>query len=125
VTIEAKSAPLSIRVNLRDGFMSVKVAGTATLSNVSAAIESISDETIRHNAKRLLVDLTEVSEELGFVDHAVISDKAATHYGHLERVASVVPDGRRLGTSEQAAQLRGTQLRVFASREEAAAWLEN
>jgi hypothetical protein len=125
VTPEANAVPLSIRVNLREGFMSVKVAGTATLANVSSAIESISDETIRHNAKRLLVDLTLVREHLGFVDHAVISDKAATHYGHLERVASLVPDGRRRGTSEQAAQLRGMQLRVFTSREEAAAWLEN
>jgi hypothetical protein len=124
VTIDANSVPLSIRVNLRDGFMSVKLAGTATLGNVTAAIESISDETIRHNAKRLLVDLTQVSEQLGFVDHAVISDRAATHYGHLEKVASVVADGHRRGTSEQAGQLRGIQLRVFTSREEAAAWLE-
>jgi hypothetical protein len=125
VTTEQAFVPLSIRVNLREGFMSVKVAGTATLGNVTAAIESISDETIRHNAKRLLVDLTLVREHLGFVDHAVISDRAATHYGHLERVASVVPSGHRRGTSEQAAQLRGMQLRVFTSREEAAEWLEN
>jgi len=124
VTTDPTSVPLSIRVNLREGFMSVKVAGTATLGNVTAAIELISDETIRHNAKRLLVDLSLVREHLGFVDHAVISDRAATHYGHLERVASVVPSGHRRG-SEQAAQLRGMQLRVFTSREEAAAWLEN
>ena len=125
MTTDLACAPLSIRVNLRESFMSVKVAGTATLGNVTAAIESISDETIRHNARRLLVDLTRVSEQLGFVDHAVISDRAATHYGHLERVASVVPSGHRRGTSEQAAQLRGMQLRVFTSREEAAAWLED
>jgi hypothetical protein len=124
VTIDATPVPLSIRVNLREGFMSVKIAGRLTLGNASAAIEAISDETIRHNAKRLLVDLSGVQEQMGFVDHAVLSDRAVTHYGHLEKVASVVPVGHKRGTSEQAALLRGLQLRVFTSRDEAAAWLE-
>jgi hypothetical protein len=121
---DTASHPLGIRVNLRDGFMSVKVAGTATLRNVTAAIESISDETIRQNARRLLVDLTQVREQLAHVDHETISERAAARYVHLEKVASIVPEGHMHGTSEPAARRRGIDLRVFTSRKEAAAWLE-
>ena len=104
--------------------MSAKVSGAASLENIRRMIDDLSDESMRMNATRLLVDLRHVSEHFKITEHMVIGDAAASQLGHLEKVASVVAEGRRKGTSEQAARLRGVALRVFTSEDDAVAWLE-
>jgi hypothetical protein len=115
---------LDIRVCHLEGFMSAKVSGEGSLDNFGRMIDDLSDESMRMNATRLLLDLRRVTEHFKLTEHMIISERAASHLGHLEKVASVVPEGRRKGTSEQAAKARGVALRVFTSEDEAVAWLE-
>jgi hypothetical protein len=115
---------LGIRVSHLEGFMSAKVSGEASLDNFGRMIDDLSDESMRMNATRLLIDLRQVHERFKLAEHMTVSERAVSHLCHLEKVASVVPEGRRKGTSEQAARTRGVALRVFTSEDEAIAWLE-
>jgi hypothetical protein len=116
--------PLEIRVSHRERYLSAKVAGRASVRDIHDMLDTLSDESMRLGARRILVDLTQVQEQFTSTDHLSIGDQAALNLGHLEKIASVVAEGRRKGTSEQVAGRRGVTLRVFTSEREAMAWLE-
>jgi hypothetical protein len=115
---------LELRVSHRESYMSAKAAGPASVQDFRVMLEAVSQETMRMSATRLLLDLRGVQEQLKFMEHVVISDVAVSLLNHLQKVASIVPEGRKKGTSEQAARLRGVALRVFTSEGEAVGWLQ-
>ncbi|MBA3773571.1 MAG: STAS/SEC14 domain-containing protein [Ramlibacter sp.] len=105
--------------------MRAKASGDATLQDIFALIDEVADESIRMGSKRLLIDLTQVRQSFKFTGHFAIGERAALSLGHLEKVASLVAEDRRTGTSEQVARQRGMQLRVFVAEDEAITWLKS
>ncbi|HSI54764.1 MAG: STAS/SEC14 domain-containing protein [Ramlibacter sp.] len=104
--------------------MSAKVAGHASVQDVREVFDALSDESMRMNSRRLLVDLRRVDEKFDMADHLIVSAAAATNLAHLEKVATLVAMGRKKGTTEEAARQRGVVLRTFTSETEAVSWLE-
>jgi hypothetical protein len=115
---------LELRVSHRESYMSAKAEGPGSVQDFRLMLEAVSEETMRMSARRLLLDLRNVREQLKFMEHVVVSDLAVSLLNHMEKVASVVPEGRKKGTSEQAARMRGVALRVFTSESEAVDWLQ-
>ena len=104
-------------------FTSVKVTGSAALSDFLAFVAGFAEQSRRHGDRRVLVDLLDVVNEFRFTDHFQIGEAAAKHLKHLERLASVVPENQITHTSEKVAVKKGLQLRVFTSTTEAIRWL--
>jgi hypothetical protein len=71
----------------------------------------------------VVLDLLDVAIELAFTDHLQLGSYVAQQLQHVERVASLVPDRYRTGTSEKAAQKGGLLLRTFTDRDAAFAWV--
>ena len=115
---------LQIRVSHQDTFMSAKVAGRATVQDVTEMLDILSDESMRMSARRILVDLRQVTEDFAFAEHVKIGARTAVNLGHLEKVATLVAPGRKRGTSEEAALKLGVVLRTFTAKEDAIGWLE-
>ena len=92
--------------------------------------------TIHHGAPHLqvdaagpasLADLCGVADLLATIcarqGYLQLGAYVAQQLRALERVASIVPERYRTGTSEKAAQKAGLQLRTFTSLEEGLAWV--
>ena len=104
-------------------YLTATLSGPSQLQDFFSAIDSLAEETKARGVTRLLVDLRAVTEQFRFTDHFAIGERTLWRLGHLERVASVVPEGRRTGTSEKVANRQGVWLRVFTSEPDAVAWL--
>ncbi|MGZ5180887.1 MAG: hypothetical protein ACXWC2_10440 [Ramlibacter sp.] len=79
--------------------------------------------TAMSGERRAVLDLQAVDIGLGFTDHLQLGSYVAQRLHHLERVASVVPQRYRTGTSEKAAQKGGLQLRTFTDLGEGLRWV--
>ncbi|MBC7470109.1 MAG: STAS/SEC14 domain-containing protein [Ramlibacter sp.] len=104
-------------------YLEARCSGAATLDDIFTAIDTLAQETVARVTARLLVDLRSVQEQFRFTDHFAIGERTVTRLAHLQRVASLVPESRRTGTSEQVANQKGILLRVFVSEAAAVAWL--
>lgn len=104
-------------------YLTAAASGCATLEDIFAAINAIATVTRTRGSTRLLIDLREVQEEFRFADHFAMGDRVAAKLAHLQRVASLVREPRRTGTSEQVARQRGMLLRVFVAEADAISWL--
>ena len=116
--------PLEIRVSNTERYLSAKMSGRATVADFRQMLDVLLEETMRLSSTRLLIDLVGVEEHFRIDEHVVVSEQAAANFNHLEKIASLVPPGRKKGTTEQAAQKRGVVLRTFMSEADAIAWLE-
>ena len=114
---------LAITIENTDHFMTAHVSGVADLAQMLELAGNLVDEAKRRGARRLLVDLREVRQNLKLTEHIILSEKAVSTFGRLERVATIVPEGANRGTTEHAARQRGVQFRVFNSPEAAAGWI--
>jgi hypothetical protein len=113
--------PLKFQISRLPRFVRFDVTGDACLGDIDGLIDRIRDETT--GDKRVLVDLSQVRENLKFTDHYAIGELVVRRLAHLERLASVVRADRRTGTSEKVAAAQGTALRVFVDQREACDWL--
>ena len=59
---------LEIRVSHQETYMSAKVAGHASVQDVREVFDALSDESMRMNSRRLLVDLRRVDEKFDMAD---------------------------------------------------------
>lgn len=73
--------------------------------------------------RRAIVDLLAVEPVLSFTEHLQLGAHVATALAGLDRVATVVDARFKTGTSEEAAQKHGLNLRTFVDIHEATEWL--
>jgi hypothetical protein len=104
-------------------YLTATLSGPAQLEDFFSAIDALATATKAQAAARLLVDLRGVTEQFRFTDHFAIGERVLWKLGHLERMASLVPEAKRTGTSERVANRLGLRLRVFTSEAAAVAWL--
>ena len=115
--------PLHVTVHQLPDFVSVKIAGPASLDEFVGLIATVGAQTRERGDKRVLVDLLGVEGDMKFTDHFQLGSQAAQHLRHLDKMASVVPEDKITHTSEKVALKQGFQLRVFTSMSEAVGWL--
>jgi len=116
--------PLHFETRRLPLFVRFDVTGEGSFDDMKKLIDAVEETTRAGGDRRILVDLTRVSENLKFTDHYALGELVARRLGHLERLASLVPPPRRTGTSEKVANAQGTALRVFVDEAAATAWLE-
>jgi hypothetical protein len=80
-------------------------------------------DTLYWSDRRALVDLRKVVGELTPPEQVFLGELVAQDLSHLDKIASIVPQAMVTHNSENAAQEMGMRLRVFASKEDAMAWL--
>jgi hypothetical protein len=105
-------------------YLLVKASGPANLAELCACIDFAAGLAQRTNQHRALLDLLQVEIALSFTEHLQLGSHAADKLRQLERVASVVPERFRTGSSEKAARKSGLHLRTFTALEEGVAWLQ-
>lgn len=108
----------------QSNFVRFDASGAAALDDMKRFVDDVEASTRANGDRRVLVDLTRVSENLKFTDHYALGELVARRLGHLERLASLVPAARRTGTSEKVANTQATLLRVFVDEAAAIAWLQ-
>jgi hypothetical protein len=109
-----------------DGSHVLAVAsGRASLSHLCGLADLVARVAGMSGHKRALFDLLSVEPDLTFSDHLQFGVHFASALAPLGRVASVVSERERKGTSEKAAQKCGLTFRTFTDLDEARAWLLN
>ena len=101
----------------------VRVAGSPTISQILALIESVGVESQAWPQGAVLVDLREVTSLASFTEQYRLGEVAVWAFAHLSKLASLVPPERITRTSENVARQEGLNLRVFTSEAEAIGWL--
>ena len=101
----------------------VRVQGEPDLQEFIGLIETVAAASPGWPTRRGLVDLRSVRSLKLFTEHYAVGEAVGRHFGHLRRVASVVPADRLTRASEKTAQQAGVNLRVFISEREAIEWL--
>ena len=101
----------------------VRVAGSPTISQILALIESVGVESQAWPQGAVLVDLREVTSLASFTEQYRLGELAVRAFAHLSKLASLVPPERITRTSEKVARQEGLNLRVFTSEAEAIGWL--
>lgn len=104
-------------------YLLVEASGPAALAELCACVDFAAELAHRTNRSRALLNLLQVEISLSFTEHLQLGSHAAERLKPLERVASVVPERYRTGSSEKAAQKSGLHLRTFTTLEEALSWL--
>jgi hypothetical protein len=114
-----------IRVHREDGVLIAEASGSASLADLCGMASMVGVTTSRSNERRAVLDLLAVDVELAFTDHLQLGSFVAGRLQHMDRVASVVPQRFRTGTSEKAAQKGGLLLHTFTDRDAAMAWVKS
>ncbi|MEO7390987.1 MAG: STAS/SEC14 domain-containing protein [Ramlibacter sp.] len=117
--------PFSISVEHAPEFLLVKGSGPALLGDMCGLMDLVRLSATSQGHRRALLDLLEVQIDFKFTDHLALGNHTADQLRELERVASVVAERFRVGTSEKAAQKMGARLKTFTSMDEALAWLRS
>jgi hypothetical protein len=98
-------------------------SGRANLAQLCGMADIVATVANMNGHKRALFDLLAVEPQLSFSEHLQFGMHFATSLARLERVASVVSERERKGTSEKAAQKHGLTFRTFTDLDEAWNWL--
>jgi len=112
-----------VRVHREDGVLIAQASGSASLADLCGMASMIGVTTSRSNERRAVLDVQAVDIGLAFTEHLHLGTFVAEQLHHLERVASIVPERYRTGTSEKAAQKGGLLLNTFTDRDLAMAWV--
>lgn len=115
---------IAVSVQREADLLVVVGKGSATLADLKGFVDLIATISTDEQRHRVLVNLTEVDQDLAFTDHIQLGVYAAEKLGALVRMATVVPPQYRSGNSERAAQKSGMKLRTFLSLTEARDWLD-
>jgi hypothetical protein len=112
-----------VRVHAGPDYLQVDGAGPADLAELCGYMDLVGTVAARKGHTHAVLNLLDVEIALSFTDHLQLGAHAAQQLRNLKRVASVVPERFRTGTSEKAAQKSGLQLRTFTSLVEGLTWL--
>jgi hypothetical protein len=115
--------PFTITVHHGADYLLVKATGPALLADLYGFMDVVATIATNMGNRRAVMDLQEVEIGLSFTEHLNLGVYASERLRQLGRVASVVSQANRTGTSEKAAQQMGLQLRTFTSLDEGLAWI--
>jgi len=105
-------------------FVQLVVSGPASIKTFVDLVKTVEQESLAWAHKRALVDMRGIAGRLDETEQMFLGELVAQHLPHLEKVASVVYRDQITRGGEMAARELGLQLRIFVSKEEAAAWLQ-
>jgi hypothetical protein len=114
-----------IRIHHQAGLLVAECSGSGSFASLCGLAAFVGVTTSRSSERRAVLDLQAVDIELSFTDHLQLGSFVARQLQHLERVASIVPQRYRTGTSEKAAQKGGLLLRTFTDADLALAWVRD
>ncbi|NML43977.1 hypothetical protein HHL11_09470 [Ramlibacter sp. G-1-2-2] len=100
-----------------------EVSALAFLESAEPVLVEIAACTRQHGDRRLLVNLLDVVGTFGAKEQQAIGLLAVQYLGHMEKVASLVPQEKLTRISESAARAEGMQLQVFTNFTDAVSWL--
>lgn len=115
--------PLTLRIHRETGVLVAEASGPASLADLCGMAALVGTTTSLSGEKRALLQLLGVDIDLAFTEHLQLGSFVAQQLQHLERVASVVPERYRTGTSEKAAQKGGLRFRTFTDVAQGMAWV--
>ena len=115
--------PFSIHVHHAPDLLVVEAAGFASLGDVSGVFDFMRVTAEKNGHRRALLNLLAVEIDFSVADHLALGAHAADELQNMERVASVVPQKFRVGTSELEAQKLGLKFRTFTDLTEAQDWV--
>ena len=115
--------PFTATVLHGPGFLLVQGAGPASLADLCGFIDLVATVATMTGQRRAVMNLLDVQIALSFTEHLQLGAYAAEKLRALERVASVVSEQNRNGTSEKAAQKMGLHLRTFTSLAQGLEWV--
>ena len=101
----------------------MRASGAALLADLYGFMDLVATIAMHLGERRAVMDLTDVEIVLGFTQHLQLGVYAADRLRNLKRVASIVSEKNRTGTSEKAAQQMGLQLKTFTALEEGLQWI--
>lgn len=101
----------------------VEGSGPALLADLCGYMDLTATVASQKGYARALLDLRGVEIALSFTEHLQLGAHTAERLQALERVASVVSQQNRKGTSEKAAQKFGLHFRTFTDIDEAREWV--
>jgi hypothetical protein len=112
-----------IRLHHQPDVLVAECSGVASYAMLCGAAALVGSTTSRTGERRAVLNMLAVDIQLSFTDHLQLGSFVAEQMQHLERVASVVPERYRTGTSEKAARKGGLLLHTFTDRDLAMAWV--
>lgn len=112
-----------IRTHREAGVLVAAASGRATLADLCGMASLVAGSAGISGEKRALLNLLDVEIALAFTEHLQLGSFVAQQLQALERVASVVPERYRTGTSEKAAQKGGLRFRTFTELAQGMAWV--
>lgn len=115
----------ALRVHREAGVLVAEASGRASLADLCGMASLVGTTTGLTGERRALLDLLGVDIDLSFTEHLQLGSFVAQQLQHLERVASVVPERYRTGTSEKAAQKGGLRFRTFTDVPQGMAWVSD
>jgi hypothetical protein len=106
-------------------YLAANVSGPYSLYGMRELIDQIAEESAKRNLERALVDVSLMTGDAPTMDRYEYATYAAARlHPRLQKCAACAGSGQRLEPfTEQVAQNRGFQLRVFRERAEAVNWL--
>lgn len=117
--------PLSFTLHESAAYLHCETSGPATLADMRAGVDLARSLAASRGLRRILVDMRQVQHALPFTEHLQLGAYIAETLTGVDKVASVVEPGRKVGVSAKAAQKLGMQLRTFDDVDEAQAWLRS
>jgi hypothetical protein len=114
---------LAYFIEHHDRFSVVRVKGSPSLDAFLSFVQLMEAETSSWPHRLGLFDLRRIDTLQPFTEQFAIGEAVVRCLGRLDKLASVVPEGRMTGTSQKVAQRGGVDLRVFTDEPEATAWL--
>lgn len=117
------SAAFQVAMEEHEKFLLASARGPATLADFFVAIDRTAEAVRRGHYRRVLIDLRETQQNLKFTEHLALGARVAERLAFVERVATIVTQQSRSGSSEKAAQKTGLHLRTFTDFKEALAWV--
>jgi hypothetical protein len=104
-------------------FTRITVTGHPTMEQMLVVVRVIGETCDRWGKDAILFDATRCETDFSRGEQFRIGEEAAACLGHLGKMAALVAIERFTGVTEQGARRSGANARVFTSREEAVAWL--
>lgn len=105
-------------------YVMAEISGEPGIDDFLRALQEIGAASVGWSQRNVIVDLRPVRRQYSFTEQLRIGQAVASNFGHLHRAAAVVQPERITRVGEKAAHHSGAKaVSVFASEEEAAAWV--
>ncbi|HSV35269.1 MAG TPA: STAS/SEC14 domain-containing protein [Ramlibacter sp.] len=104
-------------------FVQLVVSGPASMKSFVELVRDFELESLGWGDRKVMVDLRAMDGEFDAAEQMFLAELVAHHLPHLEKVASVLRSAPLADQGAGASPVKGMQLRVFGTHDEALAWL--